>query len=200
MAHHFQLRLTTAGRAAIADGANRGINEITFTKFSIGSGYGASGAANDGRAALRNERDSGAMEGTTDVAGEIALCAEIRPDSDYDVREIGLWGRRGDDGPETLYGFWTDPVEKFAAAVAGNPVVVAGSVKINPEGAELSVALSARVTLESQGLLPLWLVPMPHVNTASRQLAIAAAAAARGGTVAVAASQELSLGKASADG
>ena len=200
MAHHFELRLTTAGRTAIADGANRGINKISFTKFSIGSGFGPSGAANDARVALRNERNSAAVTGTTDVAGEIALCGEIATDADYDVREIGLWGRKGQAGAETLYAFWTDPAGKFAAAVDGGVIIVAGAIKINPEGAELAVTLAADVTIESQGLLPAWLLPGPHVETASHQLAVQGHAAAQGGTVSVAAAQKLSVAEPAAGG
>ena len=200
MAHHFELRLTTAGRTAIADGANRGINKISFTKFSIGSGFGPSGAANDARVALRNERNSAAVTGTTDVAGEIALCGEIATDADYDVREIGLWGRKGQAGAETLYAFWTDPAGKFAAAVDGGVIIVAGAVKINPEGAELAVKLAADVTIESQGLLPAWLLPGPHVETASHQLAVQGHAASQGGTVSVTAAQGLSVAEPAAGG
>lgn len=196
------LRFTAAGRAAIADGAHRGLNKLTFTKISIGSGYGPGGSADDGRVALRNERHSAALEGSTAVAGEVALCAEIRTNAAYDVREIGLWGKKGDAGTETLYAYWTDPdaANKFASAVVDGTILVAGALRVNPEGAELNVTVTARVTLESQGLQPLWLLPMPHVETATHQLAVAAAAATAGGTVTVAAAQKLSLGKASANG
>ena len=200
MSGPFELRLTTAGRAAIADGANRGINKISFTKFSIGSGFGPSGAANDARAALRNERHSAAVTGTTAVAGEIALFGEIATDAAYDVREIGLWGRQGAAGAETLYAFWTDPAEKFAAAVDGSKIIVGGGIRINPDGAELAVTVAADVTIESQGLLPAWLLPMPHVETATHQLAVQGHAAAQGGTVSVAAAQELSVAEPTAGG
>ena len=200
MSNPFELRLTTAGRAAIADGANRGINKISFTKFSIGSGFGPSGAANDARAALRNERHSAAVTGTTAVAGEIALFSEIATDAAYDVREIGLWGRQGAAGAETLYAFWTDPAEKFAAAVDGSKIIVGGGIRINPDDAELAVTVATDVTIESQGLLPAWLLPMPHVETATHQLAVQGHAAAQGGTVSVAAAQELSVAESTAGG
>lgn len=194
-----QLRLNDAGRAALADGANRGLRAVTFTRISAGSGYGPGGAADDGRAALRNERDSAAVEGSTRVAGELALCGAIAASAAYDVREIGLWGRAG-DGPETLYAYYTHPTDKFAAATPGATVLVAGVLRVGPASAQVAVDASVKVTLESQGLMPVWLLPRPHVNTAGNRLAANPAAAARGGTVAVAGGQGLSLGQPSASG
>lgn len=199
MAHHFEFRLTTAGRAALADGANRGINAIQFTKISVGSGFGPGGAADDGRAALRNQRDEAALAGSTAVAGEIALVAEISPSADYEVREVGLWGRAG-SGAETLYAFWTDPAEIFDRAVEGTQTVVAGALSVAPATADVTVTPDVKVTLESQGLMPVWLLPGPHAATANMRIAVVAATASEGGTVSVAAGQKLSIGQPSAAG
>ena len=193
MPHHFELRFTDGGRAALADGANRGIRAVSYTRIAAGSGFGPGGAADDGRAALRNERDSAAVTGTTAVAGELALIATIEASADYDIREIGLWGRIGADGPEALHAFWTDPEEIFDRALTGLKTVVAGAFAVATAAAKVRVDASASVTLESQGLLPTWLLPPPHAATADHRLAVTGAAAANGGTVAVSAGQKLSI-------
>lgn len=200
MAHHFEFRPTDAGRAALADGANRGIKAVRFTKISTGSGFGPGGAADDARRALRNERDEAALGGATEVAGEIALVAEIAPSADYEIRELGLWGRAGDAGPETLYAFWTHPSEIFDRAVTGTKTIVAGALSVAPSAAEVTVALDVKVTLESQGLMPVWLLPGPHAATENMRIAVTPHAAAKGGAASVAAGQKLSLGQPSAAG
>ena len=200
MAHHFELRLTAAGRAALADGANRGIRAVSYTRMSVGSGFGPGGAGDDGRAALRNERDDAPVTGTTAVAGELALVAEIVASEDYDIRELGLWGRIGDRGAETLHAYWTDPTEIFSRSLTGTKTIVAGSLTVASSDAQVRTDASARVTLESQGLAPLWLLPPPHVETADHRLAVTPHVAANGGTVSVARDQRLSLGVPDASG
>lgn len=196
MSSHFQLRLTTAGRAALADGANIGINAVRYTKVAIGSGSGPGGEADDGRAALRNERDSAPVMGSTEVAGQVAVCGFVMATAAYQVREVGLFGRVGDSGAEALHAYWTDPSDIFAAAAEGSQVIVAGSLAIGPLAAGVTLSVDASVTLQSQGLLPHWLLPGPHANTAAHALDVTAAASAAGGTVSVAAGADLSIARA----
>ena len=200
MAHHFEFRLTDAGRAMLADGANRGIKAVRFTKVSVGSGAGPGGAADDARRALRNQRGEAALAGTTEVAGELAFAATIVPSADYKIREVGLWGKPGDTGAEALYAFWTHPSEVFDRAVTGTTTVVAGALSVAPAAAGVTVTPDTKIILESQGLLPAWLLPGPHAATADMRIVVGAHAAAQGGSVSVARAQKLSLGQPSAAG
>ena len=134
------------------------------------------------------------------MAGELALVAEIVASEDYDIRELGLWGRIGDRGAETLHAYWTDPVEIFSRSLTGTKTIVAGSLTVASSDAQVRTDASARVTLESQGLMPVWLLPPPHVETADHRLAVTPHAAANGGTVSVARDQRLSLGVPDASG
>lgn len=200
MSDHFRLRMTAAGRAALADGANIGTNEVRYTRMEIGSGYGPGGEAEDARAALRSKRDEVAVMGSTQVAGEIAVCAFVEASAAYNVREIGLFGKIGADGAEALHAFWTHPSDVFARAANGSQVIVAGKLAIGPLAAGAQLSVNASVVLQSQGLLPHWLLPLPHVDSASHTLPVTAASSAKGGTVSVAAGTDLSIGEPAAAG
>ena len=147
----FELRITNAGRAALADGTNRGTQAITLTKMSIGTGQGPGGEADDGRAALRTLKETVALGGTTMVAGRIAVRGEFNPAEAFDVTELGLLGRVG-AGAEGLYAYWTDAGEVLASTVAGTRLVIAGSLEIQPAEAEVEITVDASISLGDPAL------------------------------------------------
>ena len=147
----FELRITDAGRAALADGANRGTNAIRLTKMAIGDGSGPGGAADDGRTALRNQRAVAALGGTTMVSGRIAVRGEFNPTEAYGVSELGLLGRVG-NGAEELYAYWTDGGELLASTVGGTRLVIAGSLDIAAAAAEVTVTIDASISLGDPAL------------------------------------------------
>ena len=140
----FELRITDAGRAALADGANRGTHAIRLTKMALGSGSGPGGAADDSRTALRMARDTVALSGTSTVSGRIAVRGEFNPTEAYDVTEVGILGRVG-SGAEELYAYWTDGGTKIAATLADTRLVIAGSLDIAPAAAEVTVTIGASI-------------------------------------------------------
>ncbi len=176
----FVLRLTDAGRAAIADGANTGTRAVTFTKMALGAGQGPGGAGDDARTALRDSRNSVALEGSTTVAGRIAIRADFTPTETYDVTEAGLMGRIGADGTEELYAYWSSNGEDVTVSVA-----------------EIAVTIDPSITIGGLGDQPLWTLPLPQVATSDRALAVTPIRATAGGKVSVAAGTKLSLGERS---
>ena len=147
----FELRITDAGRAALADGANRGTHAIRLTKMALGSGSGPGGAADDSRTALRMARDTVALSGTSTVSGRIAVRGEFNPTEAYDVTEVAILGRVG-SGAEELYAYWTDGGTKIAATLADTRLVIAGSLDIAPAAAEVTVTIGASISLGDPGL------------------------------------------------
>ena len=147
----FDLRITDAGREALADGTNRGTNAVRLTKMVIGDGQGPGGAADDGRTALRNQRAVVALGGSTMVSGRIAVRGEFNPDAAYGVTELGLLGQVGTD-PEILVAYWTDGGERLASTVANTRLVIAGSLDIAPAAAEVTVNIDASVSLGDPAL------------------------------------------------
>ena len=142
----FELRITDAGRAALADGTNRGTNAIRLTKMAIGSGQGPGGEADDGRTALRTQKMVVALGGTTMVSGRIAVKGEFQPTEAFDVTELGLLGQIG-NGAEELYAFWTDASDVLASTIAGTRLVIAGALDIQPAAAEVTVNVDASISL-----------------------------------------------------
>lgn len=147
----FELRITNAGREALADGTNRGTNAVRLTKMAIGDGSGTGGAADDGRTALRNQRAVVALGGSTMVSGRIAVCGEFNPAAAYGVTEVGLLGRVGTD-PEILVAYWTDDGERLASTVAGTRLLIAGVLDISAWEAEVDVTIDASVSLGDPAL------------------------------------------------
>ena len=147
----FELRITNAGRAALADGNNRGTQAIRLTKVAIGDGQGPGGAADDGRTALRSQRAAVAAGGSSTVAGRIAVRGEFNPAAAYGVTEVGLLGRVG-SGAEELYAYWTDAGALIASTVSGTRLVIAASLDIAPAAAQVTVAVSAAVSLGDPAL------------------------------------------------
>ena len=140
-------RLTDAGRAALADGQNRGVRAVSFTSLAVGSGHAPGGASNDARTTLRAQTDTGALTGTTTVAGRIALQATIVSTAAYTATEVGLFARIG-AGAEFLAAYWTDDGRAVtAAASAGDTLVLAGIIDIQAAAAHVTVTVNPALTL-----------------------------------------------------
>ena len=148
----FNLRITDLGRAALADGQNLGTEAIRLTKMVIGSGQGPGGAADDGRAALRNQRNVVALLGTAPVEGRIGVRAEFNPSQTYDVTEAGILGRVG-SGAEELYAYWTDGGTVLASTLPNTRLVIAGVLEIAPAAAQVDVDIDVSVSLGDPGLI-----------------------------------------------
>lgn len=142
------LVVTDAGRALLADGENRGLRAVTVTRLAAGDGTGAADAA---RTALRSERDSAAATGSTATPGRIALRADVQPTGSYGVTEIGVFGRAGADGDETLLWYWSaaNAAAAAAAAVPGSPVILAGAVDIVAAEGDVTVTPDVDVRILS---------------------------------------------------
>ena len=147
----FELRITDLGRAALVDGENRGTNAIRLTKMAIGSGSGPGGEADDARTTLRTLKATVELTGTTTVSGRIAVRGVFNPTEAYDVTEVGILGRVG-AGAEELYAYWTDGGTKIAATLIGTRLVIAGSLDIAPAAAEVTVMISASISLGDPAL------------------------------------------------
>ena len=146
------LRLTTAGRALIADGANTGLSAVRLTHLAVGSGHAAGGAGNDARAVLRNERNRAAVSGAADAAGQVAYRADFAPTETYSVTEAGLFGRVGASGAVTLLAYWTDGGTALAAAVPGAALTIAGVLEVQAAAADVTVTVSTALTLGDPAL------------------------------------------------
>ena len=88
----FILRLTDAGRAAIADGANTGTRAVTFTKMALGAGQAPGSAADDARTALR-DRDAALLEARERLAGKTPL---VIPSRQVLSAGDGIWAAASD--------------------------------------------------------------------------------------------------------
>ena len=118
------LRLTDAGRTAVADGANRAVRNIQIRALVIGDGIGPGGADDDGRTALRSQVDRAVVSGTTAVEGRLAVRADFAPTTGYSVTEVGIIARIGDGGSEFLLAYWATPNAGMALAVAAPKVTM----------------------------------------------------------------------------
>ena len=143
-------RITDAGRAALADGQNRGVREIQFASLAVGSGSGPGGAGDDARTALRTQTDTGVLTGSTSLAGRIALQATIVATAAYDVTEVGLFARIGAAGQPFLAAYWTDGGRAVAAASgAGDTLVLAGVIDLQAAAADVTVTVAPALTLNA---------------------------------------------------
>ena len=142
----FDLRLTTAGLAALADGDNTGSAAVTFSHIALGDGSGPGGAADDARVALRSERDRAAVLGSDAIDRRIALRATFMPAAAYAVTEIGLYGSVS-GGATTLYGYWSDSGAVVAQTAAGTTTVIAATLDFIAAAADVAVTVDASIQL-----------------------------------------------------
>ena len=150
MAHHATLKLTAAGRAAVADGANRGTRAVRFTRAQVGSGLKPRNADDDERAALRVPRDAAAASGNTEVPGRIAWRGDFDATGNYAVTEVGLWGRIG-AAPEFLAAYWAveSAAQAIAAVVNGQSLVLAGVIEIVNPAAALAIDVAPTIVFQA---------------------------------------------------
>lgn len=141
------IRLTDAGRAAMADGTNRQLNAIQVRSMKIGDGHGPGGAGDDARTTLRSEQASGALTGTTPVSGRLAVRANFLPGADFVVSEAGLVARIGDTGAEFLFAYWTVATDTNAVAHAstGTTLILAVVIDVTSSPAEVNVTISPSI-------------------------------------------------------
>lgn len=133
------LRLTDAGRAAIADASNL----VTFTKMALGDGHAVPGVDDSARTTLRNERAREAAGGAQ-AAPQIALRASFRGVAGaavWEAREVGLIARVG-AGQEFLAAYGAEgPADDAIAAVApGMATVVVLAIEVLDAPAQLAFA------------------------------------------------------------
>ena len=147
-----EMRWTTAGRAALADGVNRGTRAVQVRTIQIGTGRGPGGSADDGRVALRAHQATAPATGTTQTAGRLALQAVYAPTSSYSVSEVGVFGGIGDSGPDILLAYWTDSSEILARADAGATLALGVVVDVAAASASITVTLEPNLTLMTQPL------------------------------------------------
>ena len=147
----FDLRLTTAGRTALADGANVGANAVRLTHVAIGDGSGPGGADDDGLSALRSERDRVAAAGSAPVERRIAFRGDFMPAAAYDVTEVGVFGNAPGEA-SALLAYWSDGGAVIGSAVAGTKLVVAAVLEFVAAAAEVAVTLNPTISLGGDGL------------------------------------------------
>ena len=146
------LRLTDAGRTAVADGANRAVRNIQIRALVIGDGIGPGGADDDGRTALRSQVDRAVVSGTTAVEGRLAVRADFAPTTGYSVTEVGIIARIGDGGGDFLLAYWATPNAGMALGTTapGVALVVAGVIDVRNAAAEIAVTVAATVSIAAR--------------------------------------------------
>ena len=140
------LALTAAGRAAVADADHVGTDAIEITHLAVGDGLRPAGADDDGRTALRSERERQAVAGRQAASGHVALVADWTPGASYAVTEIGLVADV--DGDTVLLAYWAAEAAAGAAvrAASGTRLLLAVDVAVTSSAADLAVTLSPSVT------------------------------------------------------
>ena len=139
------LRLTTAGIAALASAEYTGLNAIRITHIAIGDGSGPGGAADDGRTALRSERDRSAATGTPATNGRISFRGDFMPAAAYNITEAGVFATAG--GNTILLAYWTKGGAKLGAAVASADLVIAATIAFAEAAAQVAVTVSPTLTV-----------------------------------------------------
>ena len=165
------LRLTDAGRAAMMDGTNRQTNAVQLRSMQIGDGMGPGGEMDDSRAALRSERNSEVVVGTTMVSGRLALRGDFAPTDVYSVTEVGLIARIGAGGNEFLFAYLAVPsaTDAIATTVVNTTLIIAGVIDVTNSAAEINVTVAASITFAGPGTF-VELSDVPGVITADRYL------------------------------
>ena len=147
----FDLRLTTAGRAALADGANVGANAVRITHVAIGDGSGPGGSDDDALAALRSERAREAAVGSAPVERRIAFRADFMPAAAYDVAEVGVFGNVPGQ-PAKLLAYWSDGGTAIGRTADGTTFVIAANLEFVAAAADVNITVSPNISLGGSAL------------------------------------------------
>ena len=147
----FNLRLTNAGRAALADQANVGVNAVRLTHVAIGDGSGPGGAADDGLAALRSERDRQAAAGSAPIQRRIAFRADFTPAAAYGITEVGVLGNVPGQAARLL-AYWSDGGTAIGQTAAGTKFVIAASLEFANAAADINITVNPNISLGGSAL------------------------------------------------
>lgn len=139
------LRLTDAGRAAVADGANRAMRAIQIRSIEIGTGAAGVGS-DDARTALRARQATAPATGSSAVAGRIAVRGTFAASASYDVREVGIIARIGDAGDEFLFAYRA-AATPIARAISGTTLIVGVVIEVTRSTAEITVTVDASLSV-----------------------------------------------------
>ena len=143
------LRLTDAGRSALADETNVQLAEVQIRKLALGSGKGPGGSADDDRTTLRTQELVEAVAGDDTGPDRVAFTGTFNPVTDFKVTEAGVIARVGDAGAEFLLAYWavqTD-AEALTSAHTGTKLVISGTLDITNSAADVAITVDASVTL-----------------------------------------------------
>jgi len=150
VANHATLKLTAAGLAAIADGANVGTRTVRFTRAQAGSGLKPGNADDTSRAALRTPKDAAPVSGNSEVPARIAWRVDITSTGSYRVTELGLFARIG-AGAEFLAAYWAAESVggSLAALVAGQKLTLAGIIELVNPTAEVNLTATPTIVFHT---------------------------------------------------
>ena len=149
------LILTDAGRNAIADGQNQGINQVTVVEMAIGDARAPAAVDDTGRVALRNERLREAVGGTTAVDDRFAVTATFSDAATWSVTEAGLFARIGAE-PKFLFAYFAVgplPAAVLAQITPNTDLLLAGVVQVVASPAAVAATVDANVTIEGPDAL-----------------------------------------------
>ena len=142
-----ELRVTAAGRAALADTDDVGVRQVSITHVRLGAGVGPGGADDDARQALRSPRDSAGARAATAAPARIAVRGDVLASSAYTVTEVGI-DAAVDGGAPFLFAYWTGGGAVLAAAAPGVTVLVVATLDVVSDvPAMLAVADAPAVAL-----------------------------------------------------
>ena len=145
-----EAKILAAGRSALADSGNVGLQAVDIARVAIGSGLAPADVDDDARAALRNQRDAAAARGAPAVAGDVAVRANIAPSASYAVTEVGVFARIGGAGEEFLFAYWAAEAASEAIAAAtqdGADIVMASVLRVGGSDAAVNVTPALDLTI-----------------------------------------------------
>ena len=167
------LVLTNRAITELADGDNRQLRNIQLRTLAVGTGTGAPSAA---LTALRAERQTGALVGTTQQQGRIAVVGSIAANADYNVAEVGIFARLGDTGAEWLFAYWSteNAATPLLRTTNGSLAIIPAvfDVDVDP-AAEIAVTISPLIDFGARYLTNL--ADVAPALVASRWLKVNAA-------------------------
>ena len=181
-------KLTDAGRASIADAANRRTNQVVFTRLAIGDGLGQPGVADSGRVSLRNERQRQGLTAVTGGVARIGVRASftgMMGGQVWNATEVGLIAQVGVNAEFlAAYGAVEAGADAYAVVAPGVSSVIAATVHVVVAAAAVAVAVTPDVTVEGASTFaalldtPAALTPLAYYRVDAAGLAFEAQTAA----------------------